>query len=135
VSSGLVRDAMPVERISKARIRHWLMHDQELGAWSRARAGAIRPARLASLIRDAIWRAHDVAVDAVADRLARSFLDTLTFRVEIEVNAPGEALHIVSKTQFTGHGGGRMHAEITLSDGPEPHRITNSPILLRNRST
>lgn len=133
----LVRDALPVERISCARIRQWLASDEGLGGWSRAGPAAIRPQRLAALIRDRIWEAHDVTLGTVRERLERGPAQgsgevDYWVRLEVEVE-PDKEVEVVSRTRFTMAPNGRLRAEIGLAspDGEQP--ITEGPIPLRRR--
>lgn len=133
----LVRDTLPVERISCARIRQWLANDERLGGWSRAAPSAIRPQRLATLIRDRIWEAHDVTLGAVRERLGSGTgkgLDGVDYWVRIEVEIePDKEVELISRTRFTMAPNGRLRAEIGLASGTAQVPITEGPVPLRRR--
>lgn len=134
----LVRDALPLERLNCTRIRDWLAAGGAIGAWSRTAPAAIRPQRLATLIRNRIWEAHDVTLGSVRDRLARvSQADDhgsvdYWVRLEIEVE-PDQEIELCSRTRFTIRPSGRICAEIALMEGNLEHPVTEGPVSLRRR--
>ena len=134
-----VRDTMPIERISCARIRQWLTGDSRLGDWSRAAPGAIRPRRLAALIRDRIWEAHGVTLGTVRERLERRLSqgsDSLDYWVSLEVEIePDKEIEVVSRTRFTLAPDGRLRAAIGLARDGGEQPITEGPVPLRRRET
>jgi hypothetical protein len=130
-TSDPVRDALPIERISYARIRQLLSSDEEMGGWSKGSQGAIRPGRLAMLIRERIWNAHDVSLDAIRARLPRGTDTALVYRVEVEVDVGDRYLKMVSRTRFSRSARGSICADIDLSIGAASDSITGSSIVLR----
>ena len=133
----LVRDALPIERISCAHIRGWLAAEPVLGDWSQAAPGAIRPQRLATLIRDRIWEAHDITIGSVRKRLAAADAAPagLDFRVSLDVEiGPDQDVAVLSRTHFTLGPSGRIRAEIQLKSALGEHPITDGPVPLRRPS-
>ena len=134
----LVRDALPMDRISCARIRQWLADHRGLGDWSRGRL-VRSAAAAAALIRDRIWESHDVTLGTVRDRLDRQLstgaeLVVYWVRLEVEIE-PDKDIEVVSRTSFTLAPSGRLRAEIGLvSPNGEPP-ITEGPVPLRRRET
>jgi hypothetical protein len=136
---ALVRDTLPMERISRARIRQWIDGDATLGDWSRAAPAAIRPQQLATLIRNRIWEAHDVTLGAVRERLERQASkgsDSVDYWVRLEVEfEPDKEIEVISRTRFTVAPSGRLRAEIELTSGDGAQPITEGPVPLRRRRT
>ena len=132
---GTVRGLIPADRISETRIRDLLRGDPELDRWSRSAPGALRPARLASLIRDRIWEGHDVSLAAVRTRLANRPDGKLIYRMIVEVDIGGRYLKLVSRTRFASTPRGSIRLDIELSVGTRTGTITGSPIVLRPASS
>jgi hypothetical protein len=134
----LVRDALPLERLSCARIRQWLADDTDLGSWSRTEPGAIRPQQLAALIRDRIWEAHDVSLATVRDRLDRADeaqqprQAEYWVKVEIE-KQPDKKARVLSRTRFSSTPNGRICAEICIVADHGNQTLTDGPVPLRRR--
>lgn len=132
----LVRDALPFERLSCARIRQWLAEDTDLGCWSRTSPRAIRPQHLAALIRDRIWEAHDVPLATVRGRLEREGDDKQApyvdywVKIEIEKGA-NEGSKLLARTRFSLTTGGRVRAEICLAAKSGEHCLTDGAVTLR----
>jgi hypothetical protein len=130
-ASTLIRDILPPARISTSRIRNLLSPGTGLGKWSLGQAGAIRPARLARLLRKRIWEAHDISVGAVKQLLEGAPSGVRTYRVEVEIDTGSDYLAVVSQTHFRQTSRGSLCADIDLIVDETPEPITNSTILLR----
>lgn len=130
-AGGAVRRLLPADRISEARIRNLLGGDPDLDRWSRNAPGALRPRRLAALIRDRIWEGHDVSLAAVRARLATRPGGKLVYRVTIEVDVGGRYIRMVSQTSFAATARGSVRADIDLTVGNRTGTITAAPILLK----
>lgn len=126
-----VRGLMPAGRISEARIRDLLSGDADLHRWSRSEPGALRPGRLAALVRDRIWEGHDVSLGAVRARLANRPDGQIIYRMTVEVDVGGRYLTMVSRTRFATTARGSVCANIELTVGTRTGLITCSPILLK----
>ena len=135
----LVRDALPLERLSGSRIRQWLADDSELGGWSRTHPGAIRPQRLAGLLRDRIWEAHDVTLAAVRERLHRDCRAEpprqTDYWVKIKIETqPDKEVEVRTRTRFSLSSNERICAEIFIAGAAGDQRITDGAVPLRRRS-
>ena len=134
----LVRDALPLERLNCARIRQWLADDTGLGSWSRTHPGAIRPQRLAALIRDRIWEAHDVTLAAVRERMLQGGqvdgVRQADYWVKIKIERqPDDEVELLTRTRFSFSANERICAEIFIAGGPGDRCISDGPVPLRRR--
>lgn len=135
----LVRDALPLERLSCALIRQWLADDADLGAWSRNQPGAIRPRQLAALIRDRIWEAHDLTLATVRQRLEGGGdgqqIRQADYWVKVAIEKqPDQEAKVVSRTRFSLASSGRICAELQIVGGGRDRPITAGPVALRRRA-
>jgi len=113
-SHRAVRDVLREDRISCARIRAALARECALGQWSTGLTDAIRPARLAVLLRRHIWRAHDVSLSAVERRLGQE-KNEIAFEVRVEIDVGRAApLQVRSLTHFSRSRHGRIGVRIDL---------------------
>lgn len=132
----LVRDALPLERLSCARIRQWLAEDGGLGSWSRNESGAIRPHQLAALIRDRIWEGHDVSLATVRERLEADErpIPHADYWVRVDVEKkPNDEASVLSRTRFSLTQNGRICAEMWIVAQDVEQPITEGPVQLRRR--
>lgn len=131
MSELAVRDLVPVDRISTARIRQFLRKDEALGRWSRAGAGAIRPTLLASLVRDCIWEALDIPFEEVRSRLKKPASETsYGITIEVETGPNGHCVEFEIRACFTRRPSTRIAARIELCATGSPIPLSASPILL-----
>lgn len=134
MSGAVVRDLIPIDRISAARIRRFLREDGRLGQWSRAGKGGIRPTLLARLVRNCIWEGLDLPLDDVRKRLAKPGHETCyQMTVEVEVGPKGDCGYLRTQARFIHCGSGRIAAQIELCTAGTPIRLTASRILLAAR--
>lgn len=125
-----VRDLIPIERISPARIRDALKACPELDGWSCGAAGAIRPALLARLARDALWEALAVetsSVSAVLDERGGTARYELSLEVDIGSDPP---LTLPIVAAFVRCGSGRIALTLSLDCGGELFELVGSQIVL-----
>ncbi|MEA3032691.1 MAG: hypothetical protein QOH86_707 [Sphingomonadales bacterium] len=110
----MVRDLLPIERISEACIRDVLGPHPQVGGWSRGRRG-IRPFRLAHLVRDRIWTAHDSSAADLLHRLRqRQPGNKLRYEVDISIETEGGPVTVAAWTEFGLTGTGGMTARLYL---------------------
>lgn len=128
-----LRDLIPEASLQLAQIRSLLDQDHDLGSWSRSHPRAIRPHRLAMLIRRCIWEAHDLQLSAVRKRIKDSNDGTADFRVSVAVDVGGRDVLVDSHTRFDCRTGNRICADMELKLGGAVRRITSGSIRLDQR--
>jgi hypothetical protein len=131
MSGPAVRELVPIDRISVARIRQIMRKDEPLGRWSRCGAGAIRPGLLANLVRDCIWGGLDIPLGEVRARLGKPG-DEARYRmtVEVEVGPNGQCCELEAQARFVRRVSGRITAHIELCTDGQPIVLNASTILL-----
>ncbi len=127
-----VRDLLPIERISGARIREAIRACSPLAWWSGAEAGAIRPTLLARLVRDGLWEALDVDLGAVQDALVAPGADgRVNFGLMLEVETrPDESVKLPLVASFALCGSGRAALTISLNSGGRDYELVRNRVLL-----
>lgn len=125
-----VRDLLPVDRISTARIRQAIKACPDIDQWSCATAGAIRPTLLARLVRDALWEALSLETSKVStalDEEGGSVRFGLTLEVDTGSDRPVTLPIVVT---FVRCGSGRIALTIVLECGGEPFELVSSRCVL-----
>jgi hypothetical protein len=124
-----VRELIPIERISEARIREALLAQPDLARWSRGGRG-IPPVRLARIIRHRIWSAHDLSVAELRRHLLSSGKGrAITYWVSLEVDA-SETVALTSRTTFESVPSRRMTARLALVVNERPIEISSCILMV-----
>jgi hypothetical protein len=114
--AALVRDLIPRERISTARIRQAVNGEHDLGCWSRNTHGAIRPGLLAELIRDCLWEHLDVPLAEVRAKIDSLERGSIVYHLILEVETDrGRCLEVEADIRFFSCASHRIAAEIGLN--------------------
>lgn len=113
--SPSIRDLIPRDRVSLARIRTTVSSHSQIGSWSRRQRGAIRPSRLAELIRYCLLAGLTMPIEQVEAALRSTSRKSCSHAYEIEVEiAPGQVERIDAGAEFTLTPAGRVRVLLTL---------------------
>ncbi|HEX8623492.1 MAG TPA: hypothetical protein VF782_00285 [Allosphingosinicella sp.] len=124
----LLHDIIPRDRLSVSLISGVLTSHPQLGRWSREEAGAIRPRRLALVVRTNMWLALNRPVSEMKSGLHEASTGAVDYSYPVTVKHDHDSppVALAARARFTRRWSGRIVVEIYLESRP----VMRCPFLL-----